>query len=121
MKEIYNTILRGSSRERLSILSDIFTIAGISIAAILAPIVSQPSVLSFSSYIQIAINVIVAIAAIVIVIGLGVFLTKGAEIIFNSSKISYMFASVVIWCFVLIGILIVLGLTHSVLTQTMWS
>ena len=120
MKEILNTLLKGNGVERLSLISNIFSILGVSIAAMFASIASIENPLSFSSYIQIAIIVLITIAALLFIIGFGIFIAGALEEMTNGSKGAALILKWIAYCFTLAAILFAIGFSHALITGTSW-
>ncbi len=121
MNSIFKNFKEGSSVEKLAIVSNIFTIAGVSLAALITPLLAIPNI-SFNAFFGISIISLMTLIVVAFILLLALY----ADYHLNSETglkgtSFYLLIRFIIWAFFLIGSIMALAFSYSLITGTMWS
>jgi hypothetical protein len=93
MKSVYDDLIRGTARERLSVLSDLLSVTGVSLGAALAPVLAIKSItqLGLASIVGIIISALIFFAGLamllLLIISINDYMCRGFDDSFSSKLI----------------------------------
>ena len=121
MKSIIHTLLNGSGTERLEVVANIITIAGVLAAAIFAPIIAVGKGLSFSSYMSIGALGFLYLSVLLLIIGFAMAMSYLFQALFEELRAAAFISAAFIWLLALAFLMLLTGEFYGVITNTAWS
>ena len=121
MNDILNTLLKGTPTQRLATLANIFTILGVSAAAIITPIVGADLSLSFQSYGFLAIIGVATLGGLGLCFGVGLFFVAVFAEMSTEKGLGFRLLCFLAWCLATILAIALVLYAHELVVTTKWT